>query len=190
MYIRFRSWIFPCENGVYQCTTQDQFYSFTFGFQLGCPNVFNSTATPPPATTCTLEEYDETCSFVAGAPTCVSWLRGCSLQYSCTTEEEYSTVTEEEGDMVCSFPALAPPSPDSICIPVNDTCQWHNPCRVWQNWCGGDYICGSEAQYAAFIHGPQPICLPPPENATEPVPEGECVYQSGQCEWSGMTMHV
>ena len=181
-----RSWIFPCGNGAHQCSTQDQYYAFLFGPQPGCPSVQNSTATPPPATTCGL--HNNTCSFVAGDPICFSWLHNCGFQYSCTTQEEFTAATREE--VVCSFPAAPPPSPDSICIPVNGTCQRRQPCRVWQNWCGGDYVCGSEAQYAAFIHGPQPICAVPPPNATEPVPAGECVYQNGLCEWSGISTNV
>lgn len=182
LYI-LRSWIFPCGNGLYQCSTQDVYYNFVYGPQLGCPALQNSSATPPPETTCTLSS-NGSCSFVPGAPTCVSWLQDCNYGYSCTTEEEFSSATADEENF-CSFPAAHPPSPDSICIPVNDTCEWYNPCRTWQSWCGGDYVCDSESQYAAFINGPQPLCIPPPENATEPVPAGECVYQDGHCVWSG-----
>ena len=179
-----RTRVLPCVNGAYRCSSQDEYYRSIFGFQQGCPIGYNSTAMPPPATTCTLA--NNTCAFVEGAPTCVSWLRDCNIEYSCTTEADFSAATEND-ETACSFPASPPPTPNAICIPVNDTCEWHNPCRTWQNWCGGEYRCGSEAQYAAFINGPQPICAFPPFNATSRVPAGECVYQDGQCVWSGKT---
>ena len=178
-----RSWIFPCGGGVYQCSTQDIYYSFTYGPQPGCPTLQNFTATPPPETTCSLA--NNSCSFVAGAPTCVSWLQDCNYEYSCVTEEEFSAATSG-GEVVCSFPSAPPPSPDSVCIPVDTTCKWYDPCHTWQGWCGGEYMCGTESEYAAFIHGPQPLCVTPSPNATEPVPEAECVYQNGRCVWSGM----
>ena len=86
----------------------------------------------------------------------------------------------------CFIPSPLPP-PDTICVPVNDSCEWRNPCRMWQGWCGGQYRCESVAQYATFINGPVPGCIPPSPDAniTEPVPAGECVYQDGECEWSG-----
>ena len=176
--------MFPCGNGPYRCSSQNEYYSFIFTPQLtGC--VINFTATPPPATTCALA--NNTCTYVEGAPTCVSWLRDCnSDDYSCATEAEYSIATEND-ETTCSFPTSPPPTPNAICIPVNDTCEWYNPCRVWQNWCGGEYRCGSEAEFAIFLNGPQPICAFPPINATQPVPPGECVYQDGQCGWSGKT---
>lgn len=178
-----RSWTVPCENGSdYQCLTQEQYFiSSLFGPEPACPSV---PTTPSPATTCGL--HNNTCSFVEGDPICVSWLHNCDYQYSCTTQEEFAAETATD-DVPCSFPAAPPPSPDSICLPVNGTCEWRKPCRVWQNWCGGSYVCGNEAQYAAFIRGPQPICVSPAPNATQPVPAGECVYQNGLCEWSGET---
>ena len=183
-----RSWIFPCAGGVYQCTSQSIYASFIFGPQLGCPSLPNMTATLPPGTTCSLA--NNSCSFVADAQTCVSWLSGCDYQYSCTTEVEFTTAVEEES---CSFPFYPqPPSPSSVCVPVNGSCEWYNPCRSWQGWCGGEYQCGTEAQYAYFLNGPQPLCVAPAPNATEPVPAGECVYRDGQCLWSGMydLLHV
>ena len=179
-FTSLRSWPFLCVRDAQQCTSQDDFYRLTSGFQPGCPSVANTTATPSPEAACTLD--NDTCAFVEGAPTCVSWLRDCNIEYSCTSEAEYTPVPEDD-ENICSFPALPPPTPNTICIPVNDTCEWHNPCRVWQNWCGSEYKCGSEAQYAAFIHGPQPLCAYP--NPNMPGPVGECVYQDGQCEWSG-----
>ena len=154
------------------------YHFFYFGPQPS-PIEVNFTATPPQEGTCALA--NNTCRFVEEVPTCVSWLRDCDNEYSCTSEEEYEVATENE--TVCSFPASRPPPPNSVCVPVNNSCEWRNPCRMWPNWCGWEYLCGSEAQYAAFLHGPQPICRYPPSNASI----GECVYQNNMCEWSGRT---
>ena len=181
-----RSSPFPCVNNDYRCSSQNEHFSSQFGLPQGCPILPGSTPGPPPDTPCILA--NNTCAFVEEAPTCVSWLRGCNIEYSCTTEEDFSAaVTESNDTAVCSFPASRPPTPNAICIPVNDTCEWYNPCRVWQNSCGVEYRCGSEAEFAMFLNGPQPICAFPPINATQPVPPGECVYQDGQCGWSGKT---
>ena len=94
----------------------------------------------------------------------------------------------EEGNCYPTYPT--PPSPSSICVPVDGvSCDWYNPCRKWQGWCNGEYQCGTEADYAQFLNGPQPLCVSPQPNTTEPVPPGECVYQEGQCVWSGVCVN-
>ena len=180
-----RSWIFPCLGGVYRCSSQNAYAASTIGPQPACPSLQNSTATPPPGV-CSLANAT-TCSYVPDAPTCVSWLSNCDYQYSCTTEERFNTTVEEGEDCFPHTPR--PPSPNTVCIPVDGSCDWYNPCRKWQGWCNGDYRCGTVADYAQFVNGPQPICAYPPPNITDPVQPGECVYQEGRCEWSGTCMY-
>ena len=88
------------------------------------------------------------------------------------------------------FPEVNPPSPNAVCVPRDGGCGWHNPCRTWQGWCNGAYQCGTEEEQQAFFHGPQPSCVAPLPNATQPVPAGECVHQDGQCVWSGTAFSV
>jgi hypothetical protein len=174
-----RTWISPCLGGVYLCSSQDIYARSFVGPQPACPSLQNATATPPPGV---CSPANDSCAFVPDAPTCVSWLSNCDHQYSCTTEEGFTAAVEEGQDCYPITPR--PPSPSSVCIPANGSCEWYNPCRKWQGWCNGAYQCGTEEEYAFFVNGPQPLCVLPPENATQPVPAGECVYQDGQCAWS------
>ena len=137
---------------------------------------------PSPTTpegTCAL--FQENCTFSSVAPTCVSWLPNCRTQYVCTTEKVYVERTEE----TCSVLSLPPPTPDAVCVPVDDRCEWRDPCTTWQGFCGGDYMCGSQLEFAEFRRGPTPICAAPsPFVLPDPIPPGECLYRDGQCEWS------
>lgn len=182
----FRTWMLPCGDTSYRCTSQEVYYNFIFGPPLGCPITFNSTTPAPPTNTCS--SSNENCGFMEDVPTCVSWLPNCSYQYSCTTADEMLAATENSTTN-CNAAYFTPPTPASVCTPIDNTCQWRNPCRVWQSSCGDQYICGNEAQYASFVYGPHPICAHPSPNATQPVPAGECIYQDGQCEWSGMYVY-
>lgn len=176
-----RSWIFPCGEGTYQCTPQYSYYTFLYGPQPLCPEVVNSTATPPPGV-CTADNYTS-CSFSPEALTCVSWLGSCDFQYSCTTEEEY-LASSNTTDFPCFFPS-SPPTPAATCVPMNNSCQWYSPCYMWQEWCLGEYRCGNVEEYSRFLSGPQPICAPINSSEPTPIPPGLCLYQDGQCEWSG-----
>ena len=170
-----RSWIFPCGGGTEQCTTQDAYIAFRLGPQPQCPIEENPSPTTPEGT-CAL--FDGVCNISTVAPTCVSWLPDCSTQYACTTEEVYLAPTEDK----CSGLFQPPPTPDAVCVPVDDGCEWHDPCTIWQGFCGGDYMCGSQVEFARFRRGPTPICAAP--SLPEAVPQGECLYRDGQCEWS------
>ena len=184
-----RGWLAPCDGG-HKCTAQGEYIGYLSGPRPGCPILQDFNFTQPEGT-CVL--LNNECTFSTVAPTCVSWLPDCSTQYRCTTEEVYSNRTTVESTCF----RITPPTPDSVCVPVNDSCQWHNPCTIWKGFCEGDgYTCGSEVDFAAFINGPHPICAAPPvfpPNPFEPViptpisqpaPVGECLYHNGQCEWS------
>lgn len=174
--------MFPCGNSGYRCTSQEAYYNFIFGPPLGCPITFNSTTVAPPTASCSIA--NNSCGFMEDAALCVSWLPSCSYQYICTTADEMMVATENSTD-ICNTVYMSPPTPASVCTPINNTCEWRNPCRAWLSSCGERYVCGDETQYASFLYGPHPICANLPPNATLPVPAGECIYQDGQCEWSG-----
>ena len=168
----------PCGGGNELCTTQDEHVAFHFGRPPPC--VFEENPSPTtPEGTCAL--FDGECIFSTVAPTCVSWLPDCRTRYACTTEDVYLARTEE----TCNFFFLPPPTPDAVCVPVDDGCEWHDPCAIWQGFCGGDFVCGSQVEFAEFRYGPIPLCFPPPPFILpEAVPQGECLYRDGQCEWS------
>ena len=194
LLLTLREGLFPCGEGQSTCLTQDDYAASTIGPQPGCPIIENPSPTPPSGV-CAL--LNNKCSFSDIAPTCVSWLRNCASQYSCSTREEYEALSSQE--ILCSFFGFEPPTPTTVCVPVNDSCERYDPCAIWQGHCFGEYMCGSEAEYAAFRHGPTPICAAPPaplapvfgqpeptpEPVSLPMPEGECLYRDGECQWSG-----
>ena len=170
-----RSWIFPCGEGQHRCTTEQQYQSFVSGPQPGCPVFYNPNATAPPGE-CVL--INGACNFTENTVNCTTWLPGC--EYRCGTFEEYE---ENPSD---SCPNLEPvPLPDALCIPINDSCQWYNPCRLRRSFCNLSYQCGTLSEYWAMVYGPQPLCSPPAPGWEEPETPGECILQQGECTWSG-----
>ena len=173
-----RRWIVPCGGGIERCTTQEEYAAFVHGPQPGCP-VFENPTPVLQEGTCAL--VDGECRFTTDEPTCVSWLPDCSSLYTCTTEEDYFS---RPNTTCLPFPLA---THTSVCVPVDGECQQHNPCTIWQGHCGGEYMCGTQADFAYFNSNPIiPVCAAPdPLNPRpNPVPEGECVYHDGQCEWS------
>ena len=123
---------------------------------------------------------DGVCQFTNASQDCTTWLNTCQ-GYQCGTESEYRAFLTAPG-AVCPFGGQYP-QPDDICVPINDTCQWYNPCRSWRGFCYSGYNCGTTDQYYQFLFGPQPSCAPPPPGWVEPIPPGECAVRNGQCDW-------
>ena len=124
---------------------------------------------------------DGNCTFTENAPNCTSWLSPCERRYRCTTVEDY--MNEAPTISNCSSSTQVP-SPDSLCVAINGSCQWYNPCRTWQGHCWSGYQCGSESDYWAFIYGPHPLCAARPPGWQVPLPPGECNIQNGHCNWT------
>ena len=160
------------------CTSVEE-YERSNLFPLGCPMLNLEPPTPPPGQ-CRLE--NGICQYAQPAVTCDTWVPDCHFSYSCGTTEERERTTNT--DAACASFGQDLPPPDMLCIPVNDTCQWYNPCRYWRGFCQSGYRCGTVEQYYAFIFGPQPLCVAPPEGWVEPLPPGDCIAQEQECRWS------
>ena len=176
-YFVCRSWLFPCGSGTWTCTTDEQYWRFRRGPQPGCPAVYPQTTAPPPGD---CQMVDGTCQFTNDTLECTTWLNSCQ-GYRCGSTSEYNAFLASPGP-VCPFGGQYP-QPDDICLPINGSCQWYNPCRTWRGFCLSGYNCGTAAQYYQFIFGPQPICALPPPGWVEPEPPGDCAVRNGQCEW-------
>ena len=167
MYIHCRSWLFPCGHGVWTCTTELAYW------EPGCPSVYPQTTAPPPGD-CRM--VGGACQFTNTTLECTTRLNSCQ-GYQCVSA---SDVTESPG---CAFGGQYP-QPDELCLPINGTCQWYDPCVSWPGFCQSGYRCGSIDQYYQFMFGPQPICVPRPPNWVRPPPPGECTVTNGQCQWN------
>ncbi|CAI8033421.1 hypothetical protein GBAR_LOCUS18852, partial [Geodia barretti] len=106
---------------------------------------------------------------------------------------ECSTIDHFFADPVTPRQSCPPgfPSSSDVCIPEDGGCAFRNPCVLFQGHCGGEYTCGSLADYAIFLTSALPPCAPPAPLSLNPVPRvprpsppGECIYQDGQCKWS------
>lgn len=135
------------------------------------------TTAPPPGE---CQVVDGQCQFTNTTLECTTWLNTCR-GYQCGTVAEYQAFLEAPG-ATCSFGGQYP-QPDDLCVPINNTCQWYNPCRAWRGFCWSGYNCGTTDQYYRFILGPQPLCSLPPPGWVEPHPPGECAVMNGGCNW-------
>ena len=173
MAIDCREWLRnDCRSGQWVCTSVEEYERSHLGPQFGCPSLNLEPPTPPPGQ-CRLE--NGTCQYAQPAVTCNVSVSDCYCSYTCNTNTH---TTNHQNFRL--------PPPDMLCIPVNDTCQWYNPCRYWRGFCQSGYRCGTVEQYYAFIFGPQPLCAAPPEGWVEPLPPGDCIAQEQECRWSSM----
>lgn len=154
------------------------FSTALYSLELLCPALLNSSAGA-----CT---NDSACNSSAQSPTCVSWLPHCDFQYSCATEQEYLLSLSSNMTSFCPFPLPPPPTPTATCVPFNNTCQWYSPCHMWREVCSGEYYCGDIQEYVTFLSSSQPPkCASYDITESTSVPPGVCLYNNGQCEWSG-----
>jgi hypothetical protein len=161
------------------CTSVEEFERNRLRPQPLCPTRNADPPTPPPGQ-CRLE--NGTCQYAESAVVCEVWVPNCAYRPTCGTAEEREQTSNSSAG--CPPASNGQPSPDMICIPVNDTCQWYNPCRYWRGHCLSGYNCGTVEQYYEFIFGPQPLCAAPPEGWIMPRPPGDCVVVNEECGWS------
>ena len=112
---------------------------------------------------------------------CAATLTSCSdTQYQCTA------VNESGVDPPQCVGAKSPPPPTQPCAPGNNgSCEFFQGyCSSWPGHCNSGYQCGTTVDLFKFITGPQPDCSVP-SGAVPPVQPGECIYQLGECIWSG-----
>ena len=170
----------PCGDQEYACATEESYQSSLIGPQPGCPVTFNATLVTPPPGQCLL--VNGSCQYSTEVLNCTVWLPECEFEYQCGTVEAYSNYLMES-PLPCPFFNDVPP-PSMTCVQINESCQWYNPCRMWQTFCSLSWNCGTTSDYWAFVYGPQPLCVPPPPGFVEPIPPGECIVQERECSWS------
>lgn len=170
----------PCGGERWVCTSVETYERDHVRPQLGCPALSTTPPVPPPDQ-CRL--INGTCQYTSVTLECTTWVPDCDYRYTCGSVEERERTDSPELCRGNNFGQEAP-VPDTLCLPVNDTCQWYNPCHYWRGHCSAPYQCGTADEYYAFKFGPQPLCARPPEGWVRPLPPGECVVQQEQCTWS------
>lgn len=172
--------MWPCLDGTWICTSEEAYYEhFRFGLRPGCPVSNVDPPTPPPGHRCLL--INGTCQYAVSSLECTTSVQSCSDGYICGPTQGAKLNTNTVTPPV---PNCEPPLPDMLCLPINDTCQWYNPCRYWRGYCFSPYQCGTADEYYAFMFGPQPLCAPAGGLLTEPIAPGDCVVRDQDCRWS------
>ena len=158
------------------CNSEEAYQRYIHGIPPECPQ---TNVTPPePPGQCRL--INGSCQYSNTTLECDTWVPTYSYFYTCGLVDD--VIRGRFG---------TPPTPDEICVPVNDTCQWFNPCQYWREHSFAPYQCGTLDEYYAFIFGPTPPGASPPEQWVEPTPLGECVVdQKRQCNWSSMCLTI
>ena len=176
-----REWIQPCLEARWVCGSEEQYWRSRLGPQLGCPVREGDPPTPPPGLKCRV--VDGTCQYTNSDLECTRWVPDCHFSYTCGSVQERQRTANSSN---CGPPLFnqPPPLPDELCLPINNTCQWYNPCRYWRGHCQAPYYCGTADQFYMHQFGPQPLCALPPEGWVEPQPPGECVVRDQSCQWS------
>ncbi len=181
----------PCREwtscGEPVCTTEEEFQrAAIFNFPSHCSTPGRSSGNFSSQTAdSACVPVDGACNFTENVLSCRSWLPECTQSYRCGTEQEYQQYLNDSAaiDVSCPTPANQLPASDALCTQIDGECLWYDPCRTWQGFCYGPYLCGSEGEFWAYQFGPQPVCLP--GHTTDQEPPGKCLLQEDQCAWSG-----
>ena len=165
-----RAWLDSCRDGLYVCTTEEQFLIDSARCQNDSAN-----PVPSPPEECML--VNGSCLFTSNVPTCATWQVDCTSEYACGTLQQY------ESTLSCPYLLGTPPPPEEMCMPLEERCNWFQPCRSWQSYCNGEYVCGTLSEYWTFMNSPHPACTLTSANIFR-IPPGKCIVQDGHCAWS------
>ena len=186
-----RVWLYPCEGSSWVCTTEAAYWQFKFhvpGSGPDCPTVHPSPTPPPPLGECQL--VNGTCKFINSTLKCKTWVDQVhGIGNKCGTVTEYNIFMKSNG-------LLAPkgfgdyPPPNQLCLPINNSCQWYNPCISWKGLFTDGNICGSLDEYYAFLYGQPPSYTVTKSSLSEQSPQdvnppGQCAIRKDNCDWYG-----
>ena len=116
-----------------------------------CPTVYPN-PTPPPPGECQL--VNDTCKFTHSSLKCKTWVDiNNGNKCSSVTDPAYTAFMKNKGLSGLKDFGQYPP-PNQLCLPINNSCQWYNPCISWKELFTDGNICGSLDQYYAFLYRP------------------------------------
>ena len=130
---------------------------------------------------------DGQCQFTDSTLKCKAWEDGYNGN-KCSSKSEYVQLTKSSDDENVAVKGFGDyPPPNQLCLPVNNSCQWYDPCLSWRDVCTNDNVCGSADEYYIHLYGPQPSCsaLPPGQIPRPTDPPGQCAIRKDHCDWYG-----
>ena len=189
-----RAWLYPCEGSYWVCTTDAAYWKFKFhvpGSVPDCPTVYPNPTPPPPPGDCQL--VNNTCKFTESTLKC-----NASLEQfygnKCVpvTDPEYTESAKSNGLSAQAKGFGQYPPPNQLCLPINNSCQWYNPCISWKQLYTDGNICGSLDEYYAFLYGQPPqstlhsgqISISDSKDL-DIDPPGQCAIRNDHCGWYG-----
>ena len=178
-----RAWLFPCEessSSSWVCTTEAAYWGFMFGPQPDCPSLHPNPTTPPPPGECQL--VNGTCKFTDSTLKCKTWFDPLYGNKCGPVTEDDSPVKTKLLSAPKGFDQSPPPPPNQLCLPINNSCRWYDPCTSWKGHCTNDNICGSLDEYYASLYGLPPSCTAPPGEVSRD-PPGQCAIKKEHCDW-------
>ena len=185
LYLHCRAWLYPCEGSFWVCTAEADYWKFMFhvpGARPDCPTVYPNPTPPRPQGECQL--VNGTCKFIDSTLKCKTWVE---LGYGnqCGQVTEYFAFVKSKGLSAPKGLGQYPP-PNQLCLPINNSCQWYDPCISWKGLFTDGNICGSLDDYYAFLYGQPPSYTPLsgqiPQDANPP---GQCAIRKDRCDWYG-----
>ncbi len=188
-YLLCRAWLYPCKGSSWVCTTEAAYWKFIYhvpGSLPDCPTVHpNPTPSPPPGE-CQL--VNDTCKFTNSILKCNTSVDPYNGN-KCGSVTEYTASVKSNGLSAPKGFGQYPP-PNQLCLPINNSCQWYNPCISWKGLFTDGNICGSIDEYYAFLYGQPPASTLHSGQLSIPKdldinPPGLCAIRNDCCDWYG-----
>ena len=181
----YRAWLYPCEGSFWVCTTEAAYWKFIFhvpGSGPDCPTVHPNPTPPPPPGECQL--INGICKFIESTLKCKTWVEQYYGNKCGPVIEDSALVKSNELSSPKGFGQY--PAPNQLCLPINNSCQWYNPCISWKGLFTNGNICGSLDEYYAFLYGQPPShTLLSGQIPYDVDPPGQCAIRNDHCDWYG-----
>ena len=146
-----------------------------------CPTVYPNPTPPPPRGECQL--VNDMCKFIDSSLKC-----NASVKQFYGNECGPLTVSDSvkrNGPSVQAERFGQYPPPNQLCLPINNSCQWYNPCISWKGLFTDGNICGSLDEYYAFLYGPPSSGQTSISKDLDIDPPGQCAIRNDHCDWYG-----
>ena len=149
-----------------------------------CPTVYPNPTSPPPPGDCQL--VNDTCKFIDSSLKCNASIDPYNGNKCVPVTDPESVKTNGLSAQAKGFGQYPPPN--QLCLPINNSCQWYNPCISWKGLFTDGNICGSLDEYYAFLYGPPSSFTSESlsrQTLQDTDPPGQCAIRNDRCGWYG-----